>query len=253
MHRQRRRFLPQHHRQRSALEVHGDRYGSSNVRGCSVADATHRRAHVPHLPGDHASHSRQGRICREGECRGGHRVPAGWRDRSGAARAHALAGRAPAVGHVVLSPAWRACAEHADLLHHLLRDGGAAYREHGAPECTQQCTKDIVGCVWPDAWRRADGGVEDVGGQGGRAVHVVRAAACRSTVLPRHHPVCRRRTDCLRRLFPSTWWWRSENAATQDRNHWLFMAQRQQRSLQSSRCCMVRRSTSRHSCGRSGS
>ena len=112
--------------------------------------------------------------------RGGRRA-ADRRHRRPAARADPLAGRAPPARRLVLPHPRRARHEHADLLHHLLRDGGAAASP--APCCsTRGPRRRRLG--WVDlrahARRRADGRGRCMwSGQGRRALHVVPAAARR--------------------------------------------------------------------------
>ena len=104
-----------------------------------------RRCRVPHLPGHRPSHPPRRRASDQGARGGLGRGAAHRRHRRGAAGAHALAGRAPAAGRVVLPHPRRARHEHADLLHHLLRDGGAVLRQHRAPQRAQLRAEDLAG------------------------------------------------------------------------------------------------------------
>ncbi len=100
---------------------------------------------LPHLPRHRPPHRSQRRTPDQRARRGLGRVATHRRDRGRAARADPLAGRAPAARRLVLPHPRRARHEHADLLHHLLRDGGAGLREHGATRRAELGAEDIVG------------------------------------------------------------------------------------------------------------
>ena len=159
-----------------------------------------RRYCLPNLSSDRTAHRPRRPAAHQGARRCLGRRAADWCDRGGARGAHPVAGCPPAPGGVVLPHSRRARHEHADLLHHLLRDGGADLCQHGAAQRAEQRAEGLLGGVRADAGGRDHRRGDDVVGPGGRPLHVVRAASRGPDVLPGRHPLRGRRAGDGRRL-----------------------------------------------------
>ena len=113
------------------------------------------------------------------------RVPADRRDRRDPARPHALAGRAPAPGGVVLPDPDAPRPQHADLLDPELRDRDPVLRSDAAPEQPALLLEDRVGRLRLDARRRDRHGLRDPVRHERRPDDVLRAAPGALVVLSR--------------------------------------------------------------------
>jgi hypothetical protein len=87
----------------------------------------------------------------------------------------------------------RARHEHADLLHHLLRDGGAVVHEHRVAQCAPCGSAIWLVQFRVDVARYAHRGMGAVERTSGRPLHVIPAAQGAPPVLLGCHLLCRRR------------------------------------------------------------